>query len=127
MSVRGGAVFPSRQIPRADPHPSTMKRCQSDELQPQQGEEDGAALDEAAGHLLGADLRPGEATTGANSTGGPTSDAGAVAAPNPGPRSKPPDLKVSTDPCPGKPSQETSFCRNAFPDQSNVGARGHRG
>lgn len=70
-----------------------MKRCQSDELQPQQGEEDGAALDEAAGHLLGADLRPGEATTGANSAGGPTSDAGAVAAPNPGPRSKPPDLK----------------------------------
>lgn len=81
-----------------------MKRCQSDELQPQQGEEDGAAPDEAAGHLLGADLRPGEATAGANSAGGPTSDP-AVAAPNPGPRSKPPDLKVSTDLAPKKPAE----------------------
>ncbi|XP_006737103.1 transmembrane and coiled-coil domains protein 2 isoform X1 [Leptonychotes weddellii] len=69
-----------------------MKRCKSDELQQQQGEEDGAGLEDAAGHLAGADLRPGEAT-GANSAGAPTSDAGAAAAPNPGPRSKPPDLK----------------------------------
>nr|XP_005540636.1 PREDICTED: transmembrane and coiled-coil domains protein 2 isoform X1 [Macaca fascicularis] len=69
-----------------------MKRCRSDELQQQQGEEDGAGLEDAASHLPGADLRPGE-TTGANSAGGPTSDAGAAAAPNPGPRSKPPDLK----------------------------------
>ncbi|XP_034523009.1 transmembrane and coiled-coil domains protein 2 isoform X1 [Ailuropoda melanoleuca] len=69
-----------------------MKRCKSDELQQQQGEEDGAGLEDAAGHLPGADLRPGEAT-GANSAGGPTSDASAAAAPNPGPRSKPPDLK----------------------------------
>ncbi|XP_061041475.1 transmembrane and coiled-coil domains protein 2 isoform X1 [Eubalaena glacialis] len=69
-----------------------MKRCKSDELQQQQGEEDGAGLEDAACHLPGADLRPGEAT-GANSAGGPTSDAGAAAAPNPGPRSKPPDLK----------------------------------
>ncbi|XP_007470744.1 PREDICTED: transmembrane and coiled-coil domains protein 2 [Lipotes vexillifer] len=69
-----------------------MKRCKSDELQQQQGEEDGAGLEDAAFHLPGADLRPGEAT-GANSAGGPTSDAGAAAAPNPGPRSKPPDLK----------------------------------
>ncbi|KAK2086366.1 hypothetical protein P7K49_035791 [Saguinus oedipus] len=70
-----------------------MKRCKSDELQQQQGEENGAGLEDAASHLPGADLRPGE-TTGANSAGGPTSDAGAAAAPNPGPRSKPPDLKV---------------------------------
>uniref|UniRef100_A0A2K5CFV8 Transmembrane and coiled-coil domain family 2 n=1 Tax=Aotus nancymaae TaxID=37293 RepID=A0A2K5CFV8_AOTNA len=69
-----------------------MKRCKSDELQQQQGEEDGAGLEDAASHLPGADLRPGE-TMGANSAGGPTSDAGAAAAPNPGPRSKPPDLK----------------------------------
>ncbi|PNJ00500.1 TMCC2 isoform 3 [Pan troglodytes] len=69
-----------------------MKRCRSDELQQQQGEEDGAGLEDAASHLPGADLRPGE-TTGANSAGGPTSDASAAAAPNPGPRSKPPDLK----------------------------------
>ncbi|KAL0608970.1 Transmembrane and coiled-coil domains protein 2 [Plecturocebus cupreus] len=69
-----------------------MKRCKSDELQQQQGEEDGAGLEDAASHLPGGDLRPGE-TTGANSAGGPTSDAGAAAAPNPGPRSKPPDLK----------------------------------
>ncbi|XP_058913567.1 transmembrane and coiled-coil domains protein 2 isoform X1 [Kogia breviceps] len=69
-----------------------MKRCKSDELQQQQGEEDGAGLEDAACHLPGADLRPGEAT-GANSAGWPTSDAGAAAAPNPGPRSKPPDLK----------------------------------
>ncbi|XP_030728634.1 transmembrane and coiled-coil domains protein 2 isoform X1 [Globicephala melas] len=69
-----------------------MKRCKSDELQQQQGEEDGAGLEDAACHLPGADLRPGEAT-GANSAGGPTLDAGAAAAPNPGPRSKPPDLK----------------------------------
>ncbi|EQB78145.1 hypothetical protein CB1_000597041 [Camelus ferus] len=70
-----------------------MKRCKSDELQTQQGEEDGAGLEDAACHLPGADLRPGEAT-GANSAGGPTSDAGAAAAPNPGPRNKPPDLKA---------------------------------
>ncbi|XP_055975145.1 transmembrane and coiled-coil domains protein 2 isoform X1 [Sorex fumeus] len=69
-----------------------MKRCKSDELQQQQGEEDGAGLDDAASHLPATDLRPGEAT-GANSAGGPTPDAGAAAAPNPGPRSKPPDLK----------------------------------
>ncbi|XP_010852560.1 PREDICTED: transmembrane and coiled-coil domains protein 2 [Bison bison bison] len=69
-----------------------MKRCKSDELQQQQGEEDGAGLEDAACHLPGADIRPGEAA-GANSAGGPTSDAGAAAAPNPGPRSKPPDLK----------------------------------
>ncbi|CAI9179120.1 unnamed protein product [Rangifer tarandus platyrhynchus] len=69
-----------------------MKRCKSDELQQQQGEEDGAGLEDATCHLPGADLRPGEAA-GANSAGGPTSDAGAAAAPNPGPRSKPPDLK----------------------------------
>ncbi|KAF7467754.1 transmembrane and coiled-coil domains protein 2 [Marmota monax] len=70
-----------------------MKRCKSDELQQQQGEEDGAGLEDAACHLPGAELRPGEAT-GANSAGGPTSDAGAAAAaPNPGPRTKPPDLK----------------------------------
>ncbi|KAM6166143.1 transmembrane and coiled-coil domains protein 2 isoform 1-T1 [Erethizon dorsatum] len=69
-----------------------MKRCKSDELQQQPGEEDGAGLEDAACHLPGADLRPGEAA-GANSAGGPTSDAGAGAAPNPGPRSKPPDLK----------------------------------
>lgn len=74
-----------------------MKRCKSDELQQQQGEEDGAGLEDAACHLPGADIRPGEAA-GANSAGGPTSDAGAAAAPNPGPRSKPPDLKVSADP-----------------------------
>ncbi|KAM6217724.1 transmembrane and coiled-coil domains protein 2 [Rhynchocyon petersi] len=69
-----------------------MKRCKSDELQQQQGEEEGAGLEDAACHLPGADLRPGEGA-GANSAGGPTSDAGAAAAPNPGPRSKPPDLK----------------------------------
>ncbi|XP_016070577.1 PREDICTED: transmembrane and coiled-coil domains protein 2 isoform X1 [Miniopterus natalensis] len=69
-----------------------MKRCKSDELQPQQGEDDGAGLEDAACHLPGADPRPGLAM-GANSAGGPTSDAGAAAAPNPGPRSKPPDLK----------------------------------
>lgn len=74
-----------------------MKRCKSDELQQQQGEEDGAGLEDAVCHLPGAELRPGEAT-GANSAGGPTSDMGAAVAPNPGPRSKPPDLKVSTDP-----------------------------
>nr|KAF6398223.1 transmembrane and coiled-coil domain family 2 [Rousettus aegyptiacus] len=69
-----------------------MKRCKSDELQQEQGEEDGAGLEDAVCHLPGADLRPGEAS-GANSPGGLTSDAGAAAAPNPGPRSKPPDLK----------------------------------
>ncbi|XP_036058154.1 transmembrane and coiled-coil domains protein 2 isoform X2 [Onychomys torridus] len=69
-----------------------MKRCKSDELQQQQGEEDGAGMEDAACLLPGADLRPGEAS-GANSAGGPTSDAGAAVAPNPGPRSKPPDLK----------------------------------
>ncbi|XP_008821544.1 transmembrane and coiled-coil domains protein 2 isoform X2 [Nannospalax galili] len=69
-----------------------MKRCKSDELQQQPGEEDGTGLEDAAGHLPGADLRPGEAS-GANSAGGPTSDAGAAVATNPGPRSKPPDLK----------------------------------
>ncbi|VCX43028.1 unnamed protein product, partial [Gulo gulo] len=69
-----------------------MKRCKSDEPQQQPGEEDGAGLEDAAGPLPGADLRPGEAA-GANSAGGPTSDAGAAATPNPGPRSKPPDLK----------------------------------
>ncbi|XP_051060128.1 transmembrane and coiled-coil domains protein 2 [Phodopus roborovskii] len=69
-----------------------MKRCKSDELQQPQGEEDGAGMEDAACLLPGADLRPGEAS-GANSAGGPTSDAGAAAAPNPGPRSKPPDLK----------------------------------
>lgn len=75
-----------------------MKRCTSEELQQQQqqqpGEEDGAGPDEAAGHLPRADLRPGEAT-GADPAGAPASDTGAGAAPNPGPRSKPPDLKVS--------------------------------
>lgn len=74
-----------------------MKRCTSDELQQQQGEEDGGGLEDAVCHLPGADLRPGSAM-GANSAGGPTSVAGAASAPNPGPRSKPPDLKVSTDP-----------------------------
>ncbi|KAM7335906.1 hypothetical protein ACRRTK_004399 [Alexandromys fortis] len=69
-----------------------MKRCKSDELQQQQGEEDGAGMEDAVCLLPGADLRPGEAS-GANSAGGPTSDAGAAVAPNPGPRSKPPDLK----------------------------------
>ncbi|XP_021053634.1 transmembrane and coiled-coil domains protein 2 [Mus pahari] len=69
-----------------------MKRCKSDELQQQQGEEDGAGMEDAACLLPGADLRHGEASS-ANSTGGPTSDAGAAVAPNPGPRSKPPDLK----------------------------------
>ncbi|XP_040593576.1 transmembrane and coiled-coil domains protein 2 isoform X1 [Mesocricetus auratus] len=69
-----------------------MKRCKSDELQQQQGEEDGAGMEDAACLLPGADLRPGEAS-GSNSAGGPTSDAGAAVAPNPGPRSKPPDLK----------------------------------
>ncbi|MEJ1270052.1 transmembrane and coiled-coil domains 2 [Cricetulus griseus] len=69
-----------------------MKRCKSDELQQQQGEEDGAGMEDVACLLPGADLRPGEAS-GANSAGGPTSDAGAAVAPNPGPRSKPPDLK----------------------------------
>ncbi|KAL1774876.1 transmembrane and coiled-coil domains protein 2 isoform X1 [Sigmodon hispidus] len=69
-----------------------MKRCKSDELQQQQGEEDGAGMEDAACLLPGADPRPGEAS-GANSAGGPTSDAGAAVAPNPGPRSKPPDLK----------------------------------
>ncbi|XP_006834148.1 PREDICTED: transmembrane and coiled-coil domains protein 2 [Chrysochloris asiatica] len=69
-----------------------MKRCKSDELQQQPGEEDGAGLEDAVCHLPGADLRPGEGA-GANSAGGLTSDAGAAAAPNPGPRSKPPDLK----------------------------------
>lgn len=73
-----------------------MKRCKSDELQQQQGEEDGAGMEEAACLLPGADLRHGEASS-ANSPGGPTSDAGAAVAPNPGPRSKPPDLKVSAD------------------------------
>ncbi|XP_034368951.1 transmembrane and coiled-coil domains protein 2 isoform X1 [Arvicanthis niloticus] len=69
-----------------------MKRCKSDELQQQQGEEDGAGMEDAACLLPGADLRHGEASS-ANSPGGPTSDAGAAVAPNPGPRSKPPDLK----------------------------------
>ncbi|GAB1285420.1 Transmembrane and coiled-coil domains protein 2 [Apodemus speciosus] len=69
-----------------------MKRCKSDELQQQQGEEDGAGMEDAACLLPGADLRHGEASS-ANSAGGPTSDAGAAVAPNPGPRSKPPDLK----------------------------------
>ncbi|CAK6439734.1 unnamed protein product [Pipistrellus nathusii] len=71
-----------------------MKRCKSDELQPPQGEEDGGGLEDAVCHLPGTDLRPGW-PMGANSAGGgPTSDAGAAAlAPNPGPRSKPPDLK----------------------------------
>lgn len=85
-----------------------MKRCKSDELQQQQGEEDGAGLEDAAGHLAGADLRPGEAT-GANSAGGPTSDAGAAAAPNPGPRSKPPDLKVSADHPLASPAGDLAF------------------
>lgn len=74
-----------------------MKRCKSDELQQQQGEEHGAGLEDAACHLPGADLRPGEAA-GAHSAGGPSPDAGPAGAPNPGPRSKPPDLKVSADP-----------------------------
>lgn len=85
-----------------------MKRCKSDELQQQQGEEDGAGMEDAVCLLPGADLRPGEAS-GANSAGGPTSDAGAAVAPNPGPRSKPPDLKVSSDRPPGKPSPPRSF------------------
>lgn len=85
-----------------------MKRCKSDDLQQQQGEEDGAGLEDAACHLLGADLRPGEAT-GANSAGGPTSDVGAAAAPNPGPRSKPPDLKVSADPPLASPVMHLAF------------------
>ncbi|XP_021492080.1 transmembrane and coiled-coil domains protein 2 isoform X1 [Meriones unguiculatus] len=69
-----------------------MKRCKSDELQQQQGEEDGAGMEDAACLLPGADLRPGEAS-GANSAGGPTSDAGTAVAPTLGLRSKPPDLK----------------------------------
>nr|XP_004663605.2 transmembrane and coiled-coil domains protein 2 isoform X1 [Jaculus jaculus] len=69
-----------------------MKRCKSDELQQQQGEEDGAGMEDASCPLPGGDPRPGE-TSGANSAGGPTSDAGAAVAPNPGPRNKPPDLK----------------------------------
>lgn len=85
-----------------------MKRCKSDELQQQPGEEDGAGLEDAACHLPGADLRPGEAA-GANSAGGPTSDAGAGAAPNPGPRSKPPDLKVSTARLLANPARQLAF------------------
>ena len=85
-----------------------MKRCKSDELQQQQGAEDGAGLEDATCHLPGSDLRPGEAA-GANSAGGPTSDAGAAAAPNPGPRSKPPDLKVSADPPLESPTGDLAF------------------
>lgn len=86
-----------------------MKRCKSDELQQQQGEEDGAGLEDAACHLPGAELRPGEAT-GANSAGWPTSDAGAAAAaPNPGPRTKPPDLKVSADHPLASPARDVAF------------------
>lgn len=85
-----------------------MKRCKSDELQQQQGEEDGAGLEDAVCHLPGADLRPGLAT-GANSAGGPTSDAGAAAVPNPGPRSKPPDLKVSADPSLASPAGDLAL------------------
>lgn len=85
-----------------------MKRCKSDEPQQQPGEEDGAGLEDAAGPLPGADLRPGEAA-GANSAGGPTSDAGAAATPNPGPRSKPPDLKVSADHPPASPAGDLAF------------------
>lgn len=86
----------------------TMKRCKSDELQQEQGEEDGAGLEDAVCHLPGADLRPGEAS-GANSPGGLTSDAGAAVAPNPGPRSKPPDLKVSADPPMASPAGDLAF------------------
>ncbi|XP_072504157.1 transmembrane and coiled-coil domains protein 2 isoform X1 [Notamacropus eugenii] len=69
-----------------------MKRCKSDELQ-QQREEDGAGLEDAACHLPGPDLKPGEVMS-ANPTVPPaTPDVGATMAPNPGPRSKPPDLK----------------------------------
>lgn len=85
-----------------------MKRCKSDELQQQQGEEDGAGMEDAVCLLPGADLRPGEAS-GANSAGGPTSDAGAAVAPNPGPRSKPPDLKVSSDRPQASPARHVAF------------------
>lgn len=108
---RGCGLSPRRRAGRTDsPCRPTyiMKRCKSDELQQQQGEEDGAGLEDAACHLPGADLRPGEAS-GANSAGGPTSDTGAAAVPNPGPRSKPPDLKVSADHPRANPAQPRSF------------------
>lgn len=86
-----------------------MKRCRSDELQQQQGEEDGAGLEDAACHLPGADLRPGE-TAGANPAGAPSSDTSAAAAPRPGSRNKPPDLKVSAaPPAPGQPCGRRRF------------------
>lgn len=87
-----------------------MKRCTSDELQQEPGEEDGAGLQEAPCPLPGADLRPGEAA-GAGSAGGPTPDAhpGPAAAPTPGPRSKPPDLKVSADPPKASPAGDLAL------------------
>lgn len=113
LSVGRGAVFPPRRVAGRTDSPGrptySMKRCKSDELQQQQGEEDGGGLEDAVCHLPGADLRPGLAM-GANSAGGPTSDAGAASAPNPGPRSKPPDLKVSEHrPSPGRASRPLSF------------------
>lgn len=90
-----------------------MKRCKSDELQPQRGEEDGAGMEDAACLLPGADLRPGEAS-GADPAGGPTSDAGAAVAPNPGPRSKPPDLKVSADRPQASPARRAASPRSVL-------------
>ncbi|XP_051854500.1 transmembrane and coiled-coil domains protein 2 isoform X1 [Antechinus flavipes] len=69
-----------------------MKRCKSDELQ-QQREEDGAGLEDAACHLPGPDLKPGEVMSANPAVAPATPDVGVAMAPNPGPRSKPPDLK----------------------------------
>ncbi|XP_074165047.1 transmembrane and coiled-coil domains protein 2 isoform X1 [Sminthopsis crassicaudata] len=70
-----------------------MKRCKSDELQ-QQREEDGAGLEDAAAcHLPGPDLKPGEVMSANPAVAPATPDVGVTMASNPGPRSKPPDLK----------------------------------
>ncbi|KAM9002158.1 transmembrane and coiled-coil domains protein 2 isoform X1 [Sarcophilus harrisii] len=69
-----------------------MKRCKSDELQ-QQREEDGAGLEDAACHLPGPDLKPGEVMSANPAVAPAAPDVGVTMAPNPGPRSKPPDLK----------------------------------